>query len=141
MNPLTTIQTYIAGAVAALCIALGAACVWYAPWVGARAQIRHANARTADMSQKLAVSNTSLGTCKANVQTLDTSLTAQNAAVAALKADSDRRTSEATKAAQSARAVAESYRLRAAAVMASTLPRSSDACAAADALILGSLGR
>lgn len=139
INPLSTIQTAIAGIVAALCIALGAGLAWWTPIVGAKAQIHRADTRTADLSQKLAISNTSLSTCKGNVQTLNTSLTAQNAAVAALQAEGDRRTAEATKAAHDARAVAESYRQRAAAVMAEKPV--GDACKAADALILGSLGK
>lgn len=139
MNPLTTIQTYIAGAVAALCIALGAAGAWYAPWIGARAQVHRADARTADVSQKLALANTSLGTCKGNEANLGKSLDEQSAAVKAMGEESARKSAAATEAAQRLRTATNGLRQRAVAVMAEKPV--GDACKAADALILGSLGR
>lgn len=58
-----------------------------------------------------------LDTCHSNGQALEASLAAQNASVAALKAESDARVAASVKAVSGARAVAESYRQSAASIL------------------------
>lgn len=82
----------------------------------------------------LALSETSLGTCRTNTDTLKATLARQNAAVDALKADGEARVAQSDKAAQAARAVAESYRRQARNVLAAE-PRTGDLCASAEDLI------
>lgn len=71
--------------------------------------------------------NQSLGTCRGNQAALQTEITAQNAAVTAIQAEGDRRTAEATKAAQAAEKSAVGYRKRAA-VLLSKPPAGNDTC-------------
>lgn len=75
-----------------------------------------------------------LGTCKANVATLDGALSRQNAAVDALRQESAARVAQSEKAVSAARSVAASYRKSAAAILAAR-PRGASACQSADALI------
>lgn len=76
-----------------------------------------------------------LGASQGNVERLQASLTAQNRAVAALSADSDRRQAAGLLAVQGARSVAASWRQRAADILAAK-PADADLCKAADKLIL-----
>lgn len=73
-------------------------------------------------------------TCRANTQALTGALAAQNAAVARLRTDSEVRVARSAKAAQAARAVAESQRVHIAAILAAR-PAGADLCRAAAALI------
>ena len=82
----------------------------------------------------LALSEASLDTCRTNTDTLKGALGRQNAAVYALKAEGAARVAQSDKAAQAARAVAESYRRRSRDVLAAE-PRTGDLCAAAVDLI------
>lgn len=75
-----------------------------------------------------------LTTCHGNVETLTASLGRQEAAVAALKAQSAAWVAKSRKAAQDARAVAESYRQAGREILAAK--PGADACLSADALIL-----
>lgn len=75
-------------------------------------------------------------TCKANHASLEAAQKAQDAAVAALKADSARMVAQSAKEARAARSVAESYRRQAAAVMASR-PASDDLCKEAELMLRG----
>lgn len=79
-----------------------------------------------------------LGTCQTNTRTLKVSIDRQNAAVDSLKREGDAKVAESAKAARSARAVAESLRKDAGRILASRV--GPDACASADALILGEVG-
>ena len=80
-----------------------------------------------------------LTTCHGNVDRLTASLATQEAAVAALKTQSAAWVAQSRKAAQDARAVAESYRQASREIMAAK--PGADACASADALILKEAAR
>lgn len=80
-----------------------------------------------------------LRTCQSNVATLDEARKRQNAAVAALKRDGDARVAESAKAVSAARKTADGYRKEAARILAAKA--GPDACASADALILGEVGK
>lgn len=77
------------------------------------------------------------GTLKANQTTLQASLDAQNAAVAALKTSSDQRAADAAKALAGLRAASTKAATLSAQVLA--LKPGVDVCKSADALMLGSL--
>lgn len=79
-----------------------------------------------------------LRTCRGNTDALKASIAAQNAAVDALKREGEARVAESRKAASQARAVAESYRKSAAAILAAK-PKG-EACEAAAALIAETVG-
>lgn len=72
--------------------------------------------------------------CRANAQALTEAIGAQNAAVARLRTDSEARLARSAKAAQAARAVAQSQRVRVEAILAAR-PAGADLCRAAAALI------
>ena len=78
-----------------------------------------------------------LTTCRANHRDLEAAQKAQDAAVAALKADSARMVAQSAKEARAARAVAESYRRQAADVMASRPKPGADLCEQAELLLRG----
>lgn len=78
--------------------------------------------------------------CQADLASLRSATTAQNAAVAALGHESEARIAKSAKAASAARAVAESYRVQAQAIL-DARAESPDACVAADLLILKEAGR
>lgn len=80
-----------------------------------------------------------LGTCKANVTTLEASVAAQNAAVDALKREGDLRVAESEKAVRDARVVAASYRKKVEAILAAK-PKGGDVCKSADELIAEAVG-
>lgn len=75
-----------------------------------------------------------LATCHGNLSREDAALTAQNAAVAALKLQSDVWVAQSAKAVSSARSVAESYRQRAIAIGSETAG-GSDLCVAAERVL------
>lgn len=73
--------------------------------------------------------------CDANASALLSAVRAQNVAVAALGQESRARVAQSQKAVQAARAVAQSYAVRAQAIL-DAKPQGDDLCAAADRLIL-----
>ena len=86
------------------------------------------------MQTSLKDARADLGACRTNTDTLKATLARQNAAVDALKAEGEARVAQSAKAAQAARAVAESYRRQARNVLAAE-PRTGDLCASAEDLI------
>ena len=98
----------------------------------------HAAWKTEELADhpQLVVARQDLGTCQTNEGTLTGALASQNAAVAALKAEGDRRTAAAASAVSAARTAAQAASQRLATVMAAKA--GPDACASADQLILGS---
>lgn len=83
-------------------------------------------------SKALAAANRDLAICKANQQTLEASLTRQNAAVAALQAAGAQATARATKAAHDALIATKQASDLAVTILA---PHPDHSCAAAEALI------
>jgi hypothetical protein len=81
---------------------------------------------------------TSLKTCQGNVEGLNNAIDAQNAAVEAMKREGDAKVAESAKAARSARAAADSLRRDADRILGGKV--GADACASADAIILGEVG-
>lgn len=77
-----------------------------------------------------------LGTCRTNKVTLQNAIDRQNSLVTAWKADGDRRSAEAQKAVDAARAGATLASRDAARIMA--IKPGADLCQSADALIIGS---
>ena len=106
--------------------------------VGQCSDKQKAQRQLAKAEKARAVAVRDLGTCRTNVETLKGSLDRQNAAVNALKAESDARQRASAKAVKDARAVAESHRRSATAILAAK-PEGDDLCKAADLLIIGSL--
>lgn len=84
----------------------------------------------------LALANRNLATCTANFQTEDNALSRQNAAVAALSAQSAADTAKATKGAQQALVASQTAFRLAAQVLA---PSKDHSCAAAEAVIDGAV--
>lgn len=74
-----------------------------------------------------------LGTCRTNTLALQSGLNAQNAAVAALKSESDARLAQSRKEVSAARSVAESYRQTAGVILGRKA--GADVCASASELI------
>lgn len=93
-------------------------------------------ANKAEAARVLAVA--SLNTCKANVTGLTDAIGAQNDAVEALKREGEARVAESAKAARSARAVAESHRKRADAILSERV--GADKCSEADRIVLEVVG-
>ena len=90
-------------------------------------------AEVLEMRPALAATKANLATCHVNMQAVGDALAVQNAAVADLKADSANRLKASAKAASDARAVAESYRRNASAILARK--SGPDACKSAEDLI------
>jgi small-conductance mechanosensitive channel len=91
--------------------------------------------RRADRADQVAKqARADLATCQGNVINLDAARKAQNSAVESLQRQAEARVAESRKAAQQARAVAQSYREEAARILAAR-PGSVDRCDAARKLI------
>lgn len=81
----------------------------------------------------IAALNTRLNVCHGNVDALNAAVTRQNGAVAALKAESDKRSAEAAKALTAARKATTAANQRVGAILAAK--PGTDQCASAEALI------
>lgn len=90
------------------------------------------------MQTSLESARADLKTCRTNTTALTVAIDRQNLAVQRLEAESRAKVAESAKAARSARAVAESLRRDAERIMGVRV--GADACASADALILGEVG-
>lgn len=137
---------YIAGGVAVLlALSVATAGIQSARLKHAKADLANARAALIDPSTRKTwesearVRERDLTTCQGNVSTLEAAQARQNAAVEALRADSDARLAQSAKAASDARAVAESYRQASRDVLGATA--GADKCEAADRLIMQEAGR
>lgn len=131
---LSLITSRIAGPIASVVavVALGLAVSQCSGRVKAEGNLQKAQSA-------LSVAKASLRTCQTNVTGLTVAIDRQNVAVEALKREGDARVAESAKAARSARAVAESLRRDADRILGVKV--GADACASADAIILGEVGR
>ena len=128
---LTLLTSRLAGPIAS-----GVAVLFMALAVGQCTRAIKAENRVTKAEATAERAMTSLTTCKANTTTLEAALEAQSRAVVGLKAESDRRVAQSTKAARDARAVAESARRHADRVLAMRAPE--DVCAGALDVLRGS---
>lgn len=128
---LSLITSRLAGPIASgVAVILAVALGWQTvALIGARSK-----ATKAEATAQRALSD--FTTCKANHASLEAAQKAQDAAVAALKADSARMVAQSAKEARAAKSVAESYRRQAAEVMASR-PASDDLCKEAELMLRG----
>jgi septal ring factor EnvC (AmiA/AmiB activator) len=115
----------IAGGVSALVLAV---CP-IASWSAGKAQ----KARAERAEQTLEVRTTELATCRTSLVNVTTSLERQNAAVAALQAETDAIEARAARAIAAAEKKAERAEVRAKRILAAK-PSSTDQCKAAEAL-------
>jgi chromosome segregation ATPase len=101
-------------------------------------KLRKSEARVARLDDALSGARIELKTCHGNTDRLTTSLEAQNAAVDALKAESDARTARANVAIR--RAQEQSRALQGKIARLERTRPSSDVCASARSLIIDTLG-
>lgn len=101
-------------------------------------KLHWANERIGKLEDRVATVEKDRDTWKANFDRSDAATKTCNASIDAAKKEADRRTAESARAASQARAVAESYRKRANAVL--SVKAGDDKCLAAERMIAEAVG-
>lgn len=104
----------------------------------AHAELTVVNRTLTKTADQLTVVNRDLKACQANMGALEAAADRQSAALAAMKADGEKRLQDATRAAQDARRQADGLRRQVGAIQAYNPP--GDRCEAAAAMLRSTLG-